>query len=266
MRSTGLELTGAWNFRDVAEDSGIRPGRFFRSSELTRLDDAGRAAILARGVSDVADLRSDHEVERRGTDQVPDKVAVHRLPFRELGAQAPHEQVFERMLSQRIGGGGEAVGAAALRYMTEQYAKYPGMPGAQAAARRVISTLAEGYPLLVHCFAGKDRTGFIVALVLNAVGVDRDAIMKDYLRSNDAVPRLRVSILDSVQERDGERSTDEIITFAEARLADEVLGAREDYLISAFNAIDAEYGSTSRYFDAIGVPPNELRRLRTHLR
>ena len=45
--------------------------------------------------------------------------------------------------------------------------------------------------MLTHCFAGKDRTGFMVALVLESLGVDRDAIVADFLHSNGAVPQLR---------------------------------------------------------------------------
>ena len=77
MVSSGNELSGAWNFRDVAEEPGIRPGRLVRSSELSRLDDAGRDALARFGNGDVADLRSQREVERRGPGRVPDGVAVH---------------------------------------------------------------------------------------------------------------------------------------------------------------------------------------------
>ncbi|MCW2551498.1 MAG: protein tyrosine/serine phosphatase, partial [Mycobacterium sp.] len=62
MPSTGAELSGAWNFRDVAEETGIRQGRLFRSSELSHLDEAGRAAMKRLGIGDVADLRSVREV------------------------------------------------------------------------------------------------------------------------------------------------------------------------------------------------------------
>ncbi|OPX05138.1 tyrosine-protein phosphatase, partial [Mycobacterium sp. AT1] len=56
MASSGNELSGAWNFRDVSEETGIRPGRLFRSSELSRLDDSGRDALARFGIGDVADL------------------------------------------------------------------------------------------------------------------------------------------------------------------------------------------------------------------
>ena len=80
------ELSGAWNFRDVAEETGVLPGRFFRSSELSQLSEEGRKLILRLGISDVADLRSPREVERRGPGQVPDGVAVHLLPFPDVSA------------------------------------------------------------------------------------------------------------------------------------------------------------------------------------
>ena len=79
MPSNPDALSGAWNFRDIAEEAGIRPGRFFRSSELSGLDDSGQTALLGFGITDVADLRSDREVERRGQGRVPDGVVVHRL-------------------------------------------------------------------------------------------------------------------------------------------------------------------------------------------
>src|ERR1700742_883861 len=66
------ELSGAWNFRDVADGAaGLRPGRLFRSGELSRLDDDGRATLLQLGITDVADLRATREVTRRGPGLVP---------------------------------------------------------------------------------------------------------------------------------------------------------------------------------------------------
>ncbi|GAB7146055.1 hypothetical protein LRC484719_46620 [Mycobacterium riyadhense] len=62
------DLPGAWNFRDVSESTAalLRPGRLFRSSELSRLDDDGRAMLCRLGITDVADLRASREVARRG--------------------------------------------------------------------------------------------------------------------------------------------------------------------------------------------------------
>ncbi len=266
MASTGDELSGAWNFRDVAEETGIRPGRFYRSSELSRLDDAGRAAMARFGIADVADLRSARELERRGPGRVPDGVAVHLLPFHELAADqadAPHESAFDKMLIAEPGG--EDVTETAARFMTEEYERFPSLPGARTAVRQVISLLADRRPVIAHCFAGKDRTGFTVALVLETVGVGRDAIMADFLRSNTAVSPLRERILESIRNRAEETTTPEIVTFAEARLNDEVLGVRDEYLAAAKRSIDAGYGSSAGYLESLGVTAEQVSRLRGFL-
>ena len=264
--ATGLGvLSGAWNFRDVAETAGLRPGRFFRSSELSRLDDGGRDLVRRLGITDVADLRSPREVERRGPGQVPDDVVVHLLPFPDLSAieeDAPHEKAFERM-----GGTGtdESVAAAAGRYMTEEYQRFPTLPGSRRAVARVVSLLADERPVITHCFAGKDRTGFTVAVVLEAIGVGRDAILADYLRSNDAVPQLRSRLLEMMENRANDRVTPEAITFADARLTEEVLGVREEYLDAARRSIDENYGSLRGYLDAAGVSADDVTALRSAL-
>jgi protein-tyrosine phosphatase len=257
------ELSGAWNFRDVADETGIRPGRFFRSSELSRLDDAGRDVIRRLGITDVADLRSAREVERHGPGLVPDGVEVHLLHFHEVSAvdgEAPHEATFQRMMSEKPDD--EDVAVAAARFMREEYRRFPTLDGAQRAVRQVVSLLANERPVITHCFAGKDRTGFTVATVLGALGVDRDAIVADFLRSNAAVPQLREQILESVRER---TETDEEVTFAEARLTDEVLGVREDYLDATRQSIDENYGSLRGYLQAAGVAPADIAKLRAAL-
>ncbi|AQT78119.1 phosphotyrosine protein phosphatase [Mycolicibacterium litorale] len=256
-------LSGAWNFRDIAETAGVRPGRFFRSSELSNLDDSGRDAFRRLGITDVADLRSPQEVERRGPGAVPDGVAIHLLPFPDLSnttAEAPHETSWQKMMTEKPD---EDVEIAAERFMTEEYQKFPVLGGAQRAVRQVFSLLGSGRPVITHCFAGKDRTGFTVAVVLEAIGVPRDAILADFLRSNDAVPHLRDHILETIRSRTGE--TPEVMTFAEARLTDGVLGVREDYLATARRTIDENYGDLDGFLRVAGVTTEDVGRVRTQL-
>lgn len=257
------ELSGAWNFRDVAEITAIRPGLLYRSSQLSQLSDDGRAVFRRLRITDVADLRSHQEVQRQGTGQVPDGVAVHLLPFHpdDPSNDAPHESTFQRVMSESVEGEDPAI--AARRYMTEVYEEFPTLPGAHSAVREVISLLGQERPVLAHCFAGKDRTGFTVATVLEAVGVDRDRIFEDFLASNGAIPSLRNRIMESVRARAQEAP--EMITYAEARLTDEVLGVREEYLAAAWQKLDEAYGSVSGFLDAAGVSAEELTALRAGL-
>ena len=97
---------------------GIRPGPVLpvQRAEPARRRTAA-TAVRRLGITDVADLRSLREVERRGPGQVPDGVVVHLLPFPELaadrGCEAPHEQAFERMMTEKPGDEDVAVAAGA---------------------------------------------------------------------------------------------------------------------------------------------------------
>ena len=263
-RQEGRELSGAWNFRDVSEQAGIAPGRFYRASELSKLDDAGRAALAGYGVTDVADLRTLRELERHGAGLVPAGVDIHHLPFIETAAsddEAPHEHAFQRMMTDKPDD--ESVADAAARYMTEEYGRIAAAPLARQAVHRVVTLLGSGRRVLAHCFAGKDRTGFTIAVVLEAAGVERDAIMADYLRSNAAVPQLRESILATIRERAAEAP--EVLEIAEARLTEAVLGVREEYLDTARRTIDTEFGSLRGYLEAAGLTEQDIARLRAAL-
>lgn len=251
-------LPGAWNFRDVSQTTGVlRPGRLFRSSELSRLEDRGREELLRLGVSDVADLRSPREVTRRGPGLVPDGVGIHLLPFPDLAgdqapnSSAPHEDAFRKMMAEKPDE--ESAGDVAARYMLEEYQRFPTLAGSRRAVQRVVSLLAAGRPVLAHCFAGKDRTGFVVAVVLRAVGVDRDAVIADYLHSNSAVPALRDRLIEIIRSRPEAEITPEMLTFTEARLSDEVLGVRAEYLEAAEHSIEKNFGSLDGFLTAAGV-------------
>jgi protein-tyrosine phosphatase len=256
-------LSGAWNARDVAQTAGLLSGRLFRSGELSRLDDDGRRTLTELGVTDVADLRSPIEVERRGAGAVPENVVVHNLPFPEVShthEAAPHESSWQKMLTEA---GDEDPSVAAARWMTGEYERFPTLPGARRAVHRIITLLGADRPVLVHCFAGKDRTGFSVAVALEAAGVPHDAILADYLLSNAAIAPLRASILTSMRNRDG--MTDEVVSFAESRLTEEVLGVREEYLAASRRVIDETYGDLAGFLAAAGVTSDDVARLRTRL-
>ncbi len=273
------ELPGAWNFRDVADGTAVlRPGRLFRSSELSRLDDDGRATLRRLGITDVADLRANREVARRGPGLVPDGIDVHLLPFPDLGdegddddpnnGESPHEHAFRQMLAgegSESDESGESPAEAAARYMIDEYRQFPTRNGAQRALHRVVTLLAAGRPVLTHCFAGKDRTGFVVATVLETIGLDRDTIVADYLRSNDSVSQLRDRITEMIQQRTDTELTPEVVRFTEARLSDEVLGVREEYLSAARRAIDETFGSLDGYLRDSGITEAEVDQLRSAL-
>lgn len=260
-------LPGAWNFRDVSIAAGLRPGRLFRSSELSRLQDQGRGELRQLGVGDIADLRSPIEVERRGPGLVPDGVRIHLLPFPDPSrggspdASAPHEVALRRLMAEKPAE--DTAADVAARYMFTEYERFPTLAGARHAVQRVVSLLADGESVLTHCFAGKDRTGFVVSVVLRAVGVDRDAIFDDYLRSNAAIPALRDRITELIGSHEADdQITPEMLAITQARLSDEVLGVRSDYLEAAERSIEKNFGSFDEFLRACAVTDGDRDRLR----
>ncbi|MCZ4277032.1 tyrosine-protein phosphatase [Rhodococcoides yunnanense] len=232
-----FRLSGAWNFRDVGgartvDGRAVRGGVLYRSSELSRLDDAGGAELTRLGIVRVFDLRGAPEIERSGRDRVPHGVAVHNLPFDDRRrTHAPHEVDVSVEQAQR-------------QYMMRAYTSFPSLDGAKRAINGVASALTHGDgPALVHCAAGKDRAGWTVATILRAVGVTEEDVLADYLASNDAIEPLRAHV-QAVWERGADG--------APVELSDAVLGVTEEYYRRGFETVDSMYGSFDGYLDALG--------------
>lgn len=243
-------LSGAWNFRDVSDlktDEGrcVGSGFLFRSSELSSLDDTGAQDLVNLGVTDIFDVRDQAEIERSGSDKVPDEIEVHVLPFDlRPDGKAPHEISREEYMANRT------------RYLSEIYATMPSLPGAMSCIDQVIKLLGDPERrVLVHCAAGKDRTGWVVAVVLGALGVVPEEIMEDYLRSNAAIEPLRVHMQKIYGLPEGET----------IEISDDLLGVNEVYLASAQRAMLEKYGSLEGYLEACNVTKEDLERLRARL-
>ncbi|RFD26360.1 protein-tyrosine-phosphatase [Mycobacterium uberis] len=275
MAEVSRELPGAWNFRDVSDSIGalLRPGRLFRSSELSRLDDDGQTTLHRLGVTDVADLRAAREVSRGGPGRVPNGIEIHLLPFPDLATPktghsaktddaASNEHTFKQLLANAVAeDSDQSINEAATRYMTDEYRQFPTRNGAQRALHRVITLLAAGRSVLTHCFAGKDRTGFVVATVLETIGIDHDSIVADFLRSNDAAPQLRMRVAEMIQQHSERELAQEVMTFTAAQLSDGVIDVREEYLAAARQTIDDAYGSLDSYLRDAGITKADIDQL-----
>jgi protein-tyrosine phosphatase len=240
-------VPGTWNFRDIGgiptAEGTVRPGVLYRSAALARLQPAGVLALEKLGVNDVVDLRGYREIEREGADLVPDGVRVTVAPFHPEEEETPAHEVQQD-------DGQPWTGAERLR---AYYAAIPTLAPAQSSVAGLLRTLATGTgSVLVHCAAGKDRTGWAVATVLLAAGADRDAVLADYLLSNDATEALRDWMLDLYGD-------------GALRADDQILGVDPTYLQAAWDAADVAFGSFDGYLDAIGVDDDVLQRLRARL-
>jgi protein-tyrosine phosphatase len=181
-----IELDGAVNVRDLGglptEDGGTTtPGVLLRSDNLQGLSDKDVRRLLDdHGIRTVLDLRTPTEVRSEGPGPLVAEGVRHvnldLIPTWDEDARTdrivPHEQREEGDLSHFY-----------LTYLDQ-------MPQSVVDALRVIAD-AESGPVVVHCAAGKDRTGVIVALALQVAGVDRDEIVADYALTGERIEAIR---------------------------------------------------------------------------
>jgi len=228
-----LSLEGASNFRDLGgypttDGRVVRWRQIFRSNHLGRLTAADIEIVRGLGVRNAFDFRG-HD-ERAAAVCVVEEITVHSLPI---------EPTVVAALRARLSAGTLSADAA-LEIMRESYRNYVRL---NTHSFRALFThlLDDRAPLVIHCTAGKDRTGFACALVLRSLGVADDVIAGDYLLTN------------RFYRRDPTAGTD---------LPDDVrqaIGSVDaSFLAAGIEAVSADYGDLESYFrDGLGLGDRE---------
>ena len=229
-----LDLAGASNFRDlggyIARDGRVvRWRRIFRSNHLGHLTDTDVAVVRQLGVKSAFDFRGAEE--RQAALCLMNDVTVHSLPV---------EPTVVAALRAIATDGTQLSAEHAAETMRGSYRNYVqhNTPRFRALFAHLVQDSA---PLVIHCTAGKDRTGFACALILHALGVSEDAIREDYLLTNRFYRR---------DPANGSELPDEVTN---------VLGTVQvSFLGAAFEAVDADYGNLESYFrDGLGLGTDE---------
>jgi len=249
-------LAGASNFRAVQPYPAtggrrLRANTLFRSGELSRLSDADLDTIRGLDIRLVCDLRSRHE-QSEFVSRWPDGTGhiLLDLPDRSDRDEwsAGPEAIFQLIKSLP----GQA---GALRAMDMLYRRKP--RAFAGHLKRLIDTIVAGgaLPLLVHCHAGKDRTGFVVAMLLAAVGVSRADAIDDYMAT------ARYFQVDSrALAAWAKRSFGEDVDPA---ATEPMAEARRAFIEAAFEEIDAQWGGTDSYLrDEVGIAGADQEALR----
>ncbi|WAP51029.1 tyrosine-protein phosphatase [Arthrobacter sp. ATA002] len=214
MTITALE--GTVNFRDtgglpLAGGGRSAPGVLYRSDAISALTPRGLTRLAESRIEVIVDLRTPAE-QLMAPDRLPARSFIRlNLPLFE-GAFTGAAQ--EEMQRARQSGNPEA----AARAVQAAVAQLPTLAGIYtemlqdgsavfAETARAVGCAAEGSAALVHCTAGKDRTGVAVALILSAVGVDPAAVVADYRQSEANLSR-GVGRADARHDRGAGRSPD----------------------------------------------------------
>jgi protein tyrosine/serine phosphatase len=156
----------------------------------------------------------------------------------ERHAEAPHVQ------AEQLGGGRAGIRA----FYHNMYATLP----LTAPYQNLFAIALQNMPshrasTLIHCTAGKDRTGMLVALTLHALGIEPDAILADFMATRTAagMDLLRDELVTRSDQASGRLFSDEAI--------DELLAIRPEYLDMMFGAIARDHGSIDGFLDQLGL-------------
>lgn len=223
----------------TADGRRVRSGRLYRCGQLSHVDDRTADELRTLHFALVADLRHPGERAKAPSFWIEDHADRIIAHGQATDQTAPHLNFFRPGMTD--------FDAIDRRY-GDFYRDLPFNTVYQSLYRTVLNRMADGAtPVLIHCSAGKDRTGLFAALILTVLGVPFDAVMADYLRSKEALTAgpLRAQLVERAVEEGGIAPDDHIM--------DAVLGVKADYLAAAFAEIDARCGSIEAYLDTIGV-------------
>jgi protein-tyrosine phosphatase len=224
------------NFRDLAAHVSVplARGTLYRSDHLGALDDDDARAILGLGVRRVLDFRGVSE-RTAAVCRLPD-VTVHSLAIEPTIVQA---------LSQMLRSGHQLSAGDVVHHMQETYRGFV-RESTHRFAEFFARLLESNEPTVFHCTAGKDRTGFAAALVLRALDVPGDEVLRDYLLTNELL-----------------RPTDASGWTLPPHAVKVLWGVQPQFLQAAFDEIDARWGGFQAYMrEGLGLRQAEHARLR----
>ena len=231
-------LIGASNFRDLG-GYAIPDGRVVRWRRIFRSDHL--AALTAHDLRVLTDLGLGRAVDFRG--QAESAALAYDLP--DVRYQAlPIEPTVVQRAKEMARAGRQITAPVAVQLMQDTYRAFVS-DNARQFAGLFEQLLAEDTPLVFHCTAGKDRTGFAAALILLALGVPRPVVMQDYLLTNGLYRRPQSL---------GSSAPNEVL--------DVIWRVQEDFLQAALQAVDRDHGGVLPYLaQRLGVDDAARRRL-----
>jgi protein tyrosine/serine phosphatase len=253
-RTRILELEGINNFRDygdyaVAGGGRVRRGVLWRSGQHVGASDADLDVVAGLGLATVTDLRGDSERTLNPCRRHASFRAEVLTCDGETAELQSHIDAAQGVMTEED----------ARTAMRRLYAGMPYRPNLVAVLRRHFAALAAGgAPNLIHCFAGKDRTGLSVALAHHVLGVHPDDAMADYLLTNQAMAGRQF------RGNAGEGAS-KYASLGEAA-ARALGGVDASYLESGFAAMRDSHGSVDAYLaEVLGVDAAMQERIRAAL-
>lgn len=247
-----LALQGATNLRDIGgyptlDGRTVRWNILYRSDALHKLTGKDLQTLNPLGIDLVVDFRAAYEVEHE-PDKLPDGARLLNLHMEDSSTKIWHEARNEMVKNMKT--------LDPLKYMKltniELASKFT--PGYRQFFRELVNS--SGKPVLFHCAAGKDRTGFAAATILRILGVPIETVMQDYLLTNKYLLSAHRWGIFFARILKGKNFADGITGF---------MRADERYLTVAFEQLVLDHGSFETYVrDGLGLNHNDITRLQKY--
>jgi protein-tyrosine phosphatase len=233
-----LPLPGTYNVRDVggyvtADGRSVRWRTLFRSDNLHRLTPDGQAELLRHGLRTIVDLRGDPEAGA-SPNVLATSTDVRYVRIRLMAGLIPVEEA---------------------RTLDDLYLAI--IAECQESIREVLATLAapDIFPVLIHCTAGKDRTGIVVALLLGLLGIEHAHIAEDYALTASYITD---EFLEGTRQQLEAAGHD----WSKSR---HQLDCPAETMLMLLGHLDEQYGGVEGYLQHIGLTADEIGALRTAL-
>jgi protein-tyrosine phosphatase len=247
VKTNGLSNIGITNLRDIGglktPEGHLKKGIFFRSGELYQLSKAASNFLSQDlAIKKIFDFRRPVEIKNR-----PD-ITVANAAYENINLLSSPAQANPSLKNM-------VINLQMDDYMYSVYTELALSPSARQGFHDfLLEVLALKKPLIFHCFAGKDRTGFAAALLLKIAGVAPADIFDDYLKTNQARKKANQQIL----ERFNDKLSSEKLKALEVSLY-----VKAEYLQFAFEQIQKNYGTFNHYLkDGLALPADFANKFR----
>jgi len=252
-----LGIASVPNLRDLggyktSDGKTVAAGLVYRSNQLSGISPDDMQKLAALKLKNAYDLRTAEERNKR-PEELPPGVNYVVLDVLADSPQAGPAQLEKLMADPKqanalLGGGKVEAG------YQQSYREFVSLASARREFRKLFLSLGDKnqLPALFHCTTGKDRTGWAAAAFLTLMGVPKNTIYEDYLRSNDYILPAYKKAIDAFTAAGGE-----------PEIPRAILGVKKEYLDAAFDEMQTKYGSIEKYFsEGLGIDAAKQEALR----
>ena len=243
-----LPMDGSHNTRELGgykttDGKTIKWGKLFRSDKLSDISKTDQAYLQNLGIKKIVDFRSEQE-KAEDPNIIPTGISYVEMPISVDGAmRSKIEAVLKGETDRKV----QSFLIDANKEFVTNYA--------DVYENFLRGLIDEDAPTLFHCTAGKDRAGFAAAITLIALGVSKEDVINDYMKTNDFTQERIEEILGQIELMSLYQSDVEILR--------PLLGVEQIYIETAFRTAEEKYGSLENFIrDGLNISDEDIQKLR----